>query len=178
MNKDIEYEGKILDVDIKDATKRIEGAGGVFAKKLEFRRYVFDVIPAKKGTWLRLRTDGVDTTITIKEIKHDGVDGTFEYETTVGDFDAMLKVLHKSGFNENGYQENKRTLYKIGDVEVSIDEWPKIPPYIEVEGPDKATVEKTVKLLGYDVDKLTGENTEKIYTKYGIDLKQIEKLKF
>lgn len=175
---DVEFEGKILDINIHEVIDRLTHAGALFVKKQNFRRYVFGTIPEKKGKWMRLRSDGAETTITVKEIIHDGLDGTYEFETNVGDFDTMYTILKKAGFNNNGYQENRRTLYKIGDVEITIDEWPLIPAYIEIEGPNKKTVEQTAIKLGYTMKDLTGENTDKVYARYGIDLTQIKDLRF
>lgn len=176
--QNIEFEGKILGISIDKTIKQIKKVGGKLVQKQAFKRYVFNVIPAKKGTWVRLRTDGTTTTLTVKEIKHEGIDGTYEYETVVQDFENTLVILKKMGLTPHGYEENRRTEFKVNDVFVSIDEWPLIPPYLEIEGPNKSSVLETVQLLGYDSSQLTGKNTKKVYADYGIDLDKIESLRF
>src|SRR5690349_18986023 len=118
---DIEYEGKILNINVEQVTTAITKAGGKQVGDYTFRRYVFDVVPAKPGTWVRLRTNGKETTLTVKEIAHDGVDGTSEWEVTVSDFDAALTILKKSGLSPKGYQENRRTEFSLNGAMLSID---------------------------------------------------------
>ncbi|MBI1952398.1 class IV adenylate cyclase [Candidatus Saccharibacteria bacterium] len=142
------------------------------------KRYVFDVIPKKPGKWLRLRTNGDLTTLTLKHIKNDGVGGTMEVEVVVDDFDKVLQIIESAGIKNSGYQENKRTDFRLGKAQISIDKWPLIPPYIEIEAPTKTMVKNIAKKLGYDPKDIIGDNTVKVYKRYGIDLEDIESLKF
>ena len=57
-----------------------------------------------------------------------------ELETVVGDFDVMNDILKELGYNYRNYQENYRIIYSLDDVEISIDSWPLIPTYAEIEG--------------------------------------------
>ena len=179
MSKDsIEYEAKVLNIDVKEIVGKIEKVGGVKVKDYTFRRYVFDTIPKQDSRWVRLRTDGSATTLTVKEIGSDEIDGTSEWEIEVSDLDTTLKILEKIGITSRGYQENLRTEYRINDAEVSIDSWPHLNPYIEIEARNAAQVEETAKLLGYQKSDLTSVNTEKLYEEIGMDLKKISKLQF
>jgi adenylate cyclase, class 2 len=63
-------------------------------------------------------------------------------------------------------------------VQLELDEWPLIPPYLEIEGPAKDDVLRAAALLGFSEDRLTGENTLKVYARYGIDLQAIPDLRF
>ena len=56
--------------------------------------------------------------------------------------------------------------------------WPLIPPYLEIEGESREHVVGVGKLLGVGEDRLTGENTMKVYARYGIDLAGIRELRF
>jgi hypothetical protein len=47
----------------------------------------------------------------------------------------------------------------------------------DTEGPTKDDVLRVAGLLGYDEDQLTGENTVKVYARYGIDLTAIPDLR-
>lgn len=175
---DIEYEGKILDINVAQVTDAIANAGGKLVGDYTFRRYVFDIVPAKQGTWVRLRSNGKETTLTVKEIAHDGVDGTSEWEVTVSDFDAALTILKKSGLTPKGYQENRRTEFSLNGAMLSVDYWPQLQPYLEIEAKDKATVEHIAEQLGFKATDLVGDNTMKLYAKKGIDLDKVAELKF
>jgi adenylate cyclase class 2 len=90
----------------------------------------------------------------------------------------MLDILVHSGIKPKAYQENRRTDFLLGKVTISLDEWPKIPPYIEIEGPNEQSVLEVAKKLGYSKDDLTSLNTKKVYLNYGINLDEISELKF
>ena len=87
-------------------------------------------------------------------------------------------LLEKLGYLNKGYQENKRISYILNNVEIEIDFWPKIPPYLEIEGKSIEEVENIIKLLGYKTSQTTSINTTDIYKKYGIDIENIRDLKF
>jgi len=174
----VEIEGKVLDIDKADIKKKLQKLGANKVSDYFFKRYVFDVIPAAQDKWIRLRTDGIKTTLTVKCITDDSITGTEEWEMEVSSFEMALIMLKQIGIESRGYQENKRELYELDGVEIAIDEWPKIPPYIEIEASSEEKVHKTLELLGIDRKSLTGKNTEKIYDIYGIDLSSITDLRF
>ncbi|MBP7837257.1 CYTH domain-containing protein [Candidatus Saccharibacteria bacterium] len=175
---DIEYELRVLNIEKKTVETNIKALGGVLLAKQSFRRYVFDVIPKTVGQWLRLRTDGTKTTLTLKIISSDDVDGTSEWEVEVDDFDKTAIILEMAGITSKGYQENNRIEYKLLGARVAIDSWPQIPIYLEIEADDEKTVFECAEALGYAHSDLTGMNTQKIYSTYGIDLDTTPNLKF
>jgi len=174
----IEHEAKILDVDPELAERLILGKGGVKVAERLMRRYVYDITPGDQSKWIRLRDTGTEVTLTVKEIKHDGIDGTHEVEVTVDDFEATNALLATLGFTPKGYQENKRTSYELDGAQLELDRWPLLPPYLEIEAESKEEVIRIACLLGYSEDDLTGENTTKVYARYGIDLTTIPNLRF
>ncbi|CAN5180791.1 hypothetical protein BH09PAT3_BH09PAT3_5820 [soil metagenome] len=178
MSDNIEYEGKILDIDVDAVSKKIIALGGKAQKEAYFKRYVFDTVPAKQGEWLRLRTDGNETTLTYKKISSSQIDGTIEHEVVVSDFDNTLTILKNAGMSPKGYQENRREAYLLNGAELSIDYWPQLQPYLEIEAQNEEAVKEIARLLGFDANQLTGKNTEAIYADKGIDLKTIEDLRF
>ena len=178
MQNNIELEGKILNIDITKMTDRIVKIGGKQIGNYTFRRYVFEVIPHEKGKWVRLRTDGDKTTLALKEIKNDSIDGTSEWEVAVSNFEDTLTILKKSGLVPKCYQENKRLEFAYKGVTIALDSWPMIPPYMEIEGSSKKEVFDVVKDLGYKLIDLTGKNTKDIYLDHGYDIDKIASLKF
>ena len=178
MTDTIEYEGKILAVDVAVLSETILSAGGTQVGDYNFRRYVFDVMPAKKGTWIRLRTNGETTTLTVKEIKNQEIDGTSEWEVEVSDFDKTFTILKMSGHSPKGYQENRRIEFSLDGAMLSIDFWPKLEPYMEIEAKDKSSVESLAVKLGFNPEELIGDNTIELYSKIGINLDEVEDLRF
>lgn len=142
------------------------------------RRYVYDITPGDETKWIRLRDTGSKITLTIKEITNDAIDGTQETEIAVSDFDSTNVLLNKLGYQPKAYQENKRISFTLDGGEVEIDMWPRIPPYAEIESSSNEHVIAIAGKLGYRKDQLTGENTTKVYARYGIDLADIADLRF
>jgi adenylate cyclase, class 2 len=175
---DTEFEVKILDIDVANIISKLESLGAKKIKEKEQKRYVYDFSPKKENSWVRLRTDGEKTTLTIKEIENHKIDGTKEIEIFVDDFQKTNLFLEKLGYFNKGYQENKRISYILNDVEIEIDFWPRIPPYLEIEGKSIEEVENIVKLLGYKISQTTSINTTDVYKKYRIDIENIKDLKF
>jgi adenylate cyclase class 2 len=59
----------------------------------------------------------------------------------------------------------------LGGACLQIDHWPLIPPYLEIEAHYR---EEVMRNAGrFDERELTGENTIKIYARYGMDLNTI-----
>ncbi|MFF9505463.1 CYTH domain-containing protein [Streptomyces sp. NPDC014724] len=175
----IEFEAKALDIDPVKTARLITDAGGAQQGEARLmRRYVYDTIPAIPGRWVRLRDTGAGITLCVKQITTDAVDGTHETEVTVNSFEETAALLHLTGLTPRGYQENRRTSYVLGAVRLEIDEWPRIPPYLEIEADSEAQVWDTAAALGIDRERLTSINTTKVYGLYGIDLDSIPDLRF
>lgn len=178
MSHDIEFEAKLLTIDVEKMSAAIVAIGGTQIGDFKFRRYVFDTIPARKGLWLRLRTNGITSTLTVKEIADDTIDGTSEWEVTISDFDTTFSILQKSGFKPKGYQENRRIEFSLNGAMLSIDYWPMLKPYLEIEAEDKASVIEIANKLGYKEKELVADNTMKLYSMIGIDLDTVADLRF
>ena len=175
-----ERELTILDIDVEDFINTLENLGAQKQGEFLQRRYVFDVKPVNPNKWIRLRTNGKKTTLTIKEIKDkNSIEGTNELEITVDDFDKTNEMLNELGYQSRNYQENYRRVYLLENTEISIDSWPLIPTYAEIEGKTNEDVEKVLKLVNNKDYKVTTFDVESIYREiYGIDIMKVKELKF
>lgn len=175
----IENEARILKINVESILKRIQDMKLEFISANFQKRYVYDFIPPVKGRWIRLRTNGIKSTLTIKEIIDNGISGTKELEIVVSDFDKTNEILNKLGYLPRSYQENFRIGFKSEKGEFDIDFWPQIDPYFEIESNDKETVEYLFSQFGYSIKDITGANVDYIYRNiYGIELDEIERLEF
>lgn len=174
-----EYEVRVLEIDVDKIINKITDLGGKFVGEYYQRRYIYDFNPVIEGKWIRLRTNGIETTLTIKNRFNDKkIDGTLELEEVVEDFDKTNLILNELGYKARAYQENKRVRYELNGVELDIDSWPLIPTYLEIEGSSVEEVEKYIKLLEVEDLTITSEGVNKVYNRYNIDLESIEILKF
>ncbi|NEA46065.1 CYTH domain-containing protein [Streptomyces sp. SID10815] len=174
----IEYEVKALGIDPGAMAERIRAAGGSFRGERLMRRYVYDTVPPVEGRWVRLRDSGSAVTLCVKTISSDEIDGTRETETTVGSFEDAHALLGLMGLAPRGYQENRRSSWLLDGVRLEIDAWPRIPPYLEIEGDTEEQVWETADRLALSRSDLTSENTTKVFARYGIDLDSIDELRF
>lgn len=174
-----EYEIRILEINKEEMIKKLEKLGATNKGKFEQKRYVYDLKPVEKGKWIRLRTNGKITTLTYKDIVSNTIDGTREVEFQVEDFNKANEFLEKIGFESRSYQENERIQYILNNVEIDIDSWPMIPPYMEIEGKSEKEIFKIKEILNVDESKVTTLNCDDIYKQiYGIDISKIKELKF
>jgi len=173
-----EYECTILEVDVNSFISKIEKMGAKKIGEFNQKRYVYDFNPINKNKWIRLRTDGKTSTLTIKEIvDKNEIDGTNEIEIEVSSFENANKILNELGYVARNYQENKRIKYTLDGVEIDIDFWPLIPPYVEIEGKNENDVRKMIERLKIDKNMITTLDVASIYNQiYNIDILKIEKL--
>lgn len=172
-----EFEVRVLEVDFDRLSQKLEALGAMKQGEFYQRRYVYDFHPAIPGKWIRLRTNGKKTTLAIKDIRENqNIGDVKELEFEVADFDKASLFLENLGYPFRAYQENKRILYQLGDLEFTFDKWPKIPMYLEIEGKDRQSVEKILETL--ELREYTLLNTESIYQEiYKIDINQYKELK-
>ncbi len=174
---DVEYEVKVLDIDCNNFIRKLENVGAKIKGDFIQKRYVYDFKPVSSKKWIRLRTNGSRTTLTIKNIISSEIDGTKETEIEVSNFEKCNFILKELGYKPRSYQENRRIQYDLNGVEVDIDFWPMIPTYAEIEGSCEDEVYNTLSLLGYNKSDVNSLDVDSIYLKYGIKLNVIDELK-
>ena len=172
-----EYEVRVLDIDKEEIINKLKKLNATFKWEHVQRRYTYDFNPVLPNKWIRLRTNGTKSTITIKEIKSSNIDGTKELEIEVDDFDKANKLLEELGYKHRNFQENKRCQYDLNGVEIDIDDWPLIPTYLEIEGKSEEEVYKTMELLEIDKSMVTSKDVTDIYKDYGYDILKEKDLK-
>lgn len=172
-----EYEVRVLEIDQKVIEQKLKDLGAEFKWDNVQRRYVYDFIPKIDGKWIRLRTNGDKTTLTIKNLVSSKIDGTQELEIEVDNFDRTNLILKELGYEAKGYQENRRIQYMLNGVEIDIDFWPMIPTYLEIEGPSEEAVYNTLETLGFDKSSATTRDVEGVYLDYGHNLEEIYDLR-
>ena len=174
-----EVEERILEVDKEQVIKKLEELGAEKVGDWHQKRYVYDFMPKREHEWIRLRNNGLETTLTYKNVESTEIDGTKELEIVVSDFEETYQLLNILGYSPKAFQENKRTRYYLEHIEVDIDTWPLIPTYVELEGGTEEEIKNVEKLLGLSDGKITTLNCQDIYMQeYGIDVNQINELKF
>lgn len=132
--------------------------------------------------WIRLRQDGDQIELTLKYIYNTDaeyeIDQVKEVEILVNDFDTANKLVEEMGYYKRKLVEKKRISYIYNDLQVEIDEWPLLEPYVEIEGKNVDSIYNLAEKLGYSKEQAKVMNTEDVYLSKGIDLTDYEVMTF
>lgn len=183
-----EFEIKFLEVDVPELEKKLVSIGALKVGEFDYRRMLLDYPDFRldaNHSWLRLRTNGQETTLAFKErIKNpDDKEGTKdlgmkEVEIIVDDYPRTYELMKALGFVIKREEENKRIRYQKNDVVFDIDIWPQIPPYLEIESSSLQRTEEAGLELGFDPKDALICSASKIYKKYGFDLNDYTSMTF
>lgn len=182
-----EYELKFLAVD-EDATRQLFAENGFELSKPKklMRRQTYHLPkdhPEHESKWGRVRDEGDQITATIKWYATPdtpSISDVHEEEITVKDWDEGVAWVEARGFTPTAYQENTREAWRKPDVEgleVTIDIWPGLKPYIEIEANSVDQVNSVARELGYDPANGIAGGTEVVYQlEAGIPAQDIKRM--
>ncbi len=181
----IEYEATFLNVDKDMMRKRLKDADAIFVRQEYLQKRIPFHLPggkSSKDSWLRVRDEGDKTTLSLKMIDGERIEDQKEICLIVSNFDEAVELLELIGCARKSYQETKRELWKLDNVEITIDEWPFLEPFVEVEGHSEEEVKRVSEKIGFNYKDALFCAVGKLYKmKYGIHpdkINTIEKLVF
>ena len=162
-----EIEAKWLDCEHDDMRRKLRSCGAALQQQERLMaRRVFDY-PDKRlekiNGWVRVRNEGDKTTLSYKQLNDRTIHGTKEVTVIVDDFEATSSFLESIGMKSYSYQETRRESWKIGDVEIELDTWPWIPPFIEIEAPNEKSLVAVAAKLGLDYSRALHGSVETAY---------------
>lgn len=132
--------------------------------------------------WIRLRQDGEIVEITIKYIYSNkanyNIDEVKEIEIKTDNFEMANKLIEEMGYYRKKLAEKKRDSYSYQGMDIEIEEWPLLEPYIEIECTNIDKIYELANLLGYSKEQTRVMNTEDVYLEKGIDLSKYEEMTF
>lgn len=148
-----EIEAKFLHQNHDQIRQKLRALGATrkHPRRL-MRRTVFD-FPDRRlqrdGAWVRLREE-LDGSIELmlKRVAASELGQTFEQVVAVQNYEAAKAFVLAIGLQVKGEQESKREVWQLGDVEIMLDEWPWVPPFIEIEAPSEQQVKDLAQQLG------------------------------
>jgi adenylate cyclase class 2 len=173
----IEYEATFINVDKNDIRQRLKAIGATKVKD-EFlqRRSVFRLPESNQinGGWLRVRDEGDRVTMSLKIIDGEAITDQKEIQIVVDSFAQAKELLISIGCQEKAFQESRRELWLLDRVEITIDEWPFLEPFVEVEGDSEDVVKAVSEKLGFDYGQAKFCSVDTLYSeKYGISIDKI-----
>jgi adenylate cyclase class 2 len=165
-----EIEAKFLRQDHEIIRKKLQALGAVCEYKTKLmRRTVYDFPDRrlqKEGAWVRLREEpNNDIELTLKKSSsQQSIHGVFESSITVHSYEAADQFLRAIGLEAKGEQESKRELWRLGDVEIMLDEWPWVPPFIEIEADSEQSVKHVAEQLDLKWENAVFGGVTPVYT--------------
>jgi adenylate cyclase class 2 len=150
-----EIEAKFLNIDRDTFRTRLKSVGAKCTQPDRLTKRITMDFPDQRlrraaNGWVRLRDEGDKITLTYKQLNDRSIDGMRETEIIVNDFEKTEMLLNAIGVKRYAYQETRRETWELHGVEVDLDEWPWIPPFVEVEGRTAQAVWGVVEELGLD----------------------------
>lgn len=181
----IEYEATFQDIDKDDLWRKLKENGAELVKKEFLQKRVIFALPKGheiESGWLRLRDEGDKITMTLKIIGN-RIEEQKETLLEIDSFEKGLEFLSLIGCKRRSYQENRREVWKLGTVEIMLDEWPFLEPLAEIEGLSEADVKEMAEKLGFDYAKARFCSISEIYNekyqpKERFDISDLEEFTF
>lgn len=169
----IEFEATFTNIDKDEIRAKLSAVGAKLIRSEYLqKRFVFTLPKGHEipGGWLRVRDEGDKITMSLKVVSGNKIEDQKEICLTVNDFNEAVLFLESMGCDKKAYQESKRELWTLDDVEITIDEWPFLEPFVEVEGKSEAVVQSVSEKLGFDFSKAIFAPADRLYVeKYGIE---------
>lgn len=175
---------KILEVSLPDLQQKLSDLKMVVTiNRAATRTLTFDhpmLRLRQEGKVLRLRQVGGKVFFSIKAGRNDMSKSPFhklqESEVVVDNFTKCFQLLESIGFSAFRYHEKYRTVYDLENIEVEVNEYPGIPPYIEIQADSSVGLAETVKKIGYEFNQSSPMSAIQILRHYG--LKDVNIIKF
>ena len=175
----IEYEATFTKINKDEVRARLIKAGAeLIQKEYLQKRFVFDLPGGHeiKGGWLRVRDEGSKITMSLKIVDGDRIKDQRETQLVVDDLDKAKDFLVNIGCLEKAYQENKREWWCLDEVDITIDEWPFLEPFVEIEGQSEESVKAASGKLRFDYSQARFCSVDTLYSeKYNFSLDKINK---
>ena len=177
----IEFEATFIDLDVGEAREKLKKLGATLIKPERLMRRVnFYTLNDEYG-WLRVRDEGDKITLSYKRflgynknVKDQTMNDQQELCLKIDNFDAGVEFLKSLGLKQKSYQETKREEWRYKNLEITIDTWPGLEPYVEIEGKNEDEVKAAATALGFDyLAAIFGPITLLYEKKLGISAEEI-----
>lgn len=171
-----EIETKVLDIDAKEILRklRVLGAKKVSDTRLKVAWYRLKGVKEGTDPWfLRIRTnsDGVNEVTWKAVIRTLGVSRKCkEINFNIAEPEKLAELFLEIGLEKYAYQEKDRISFTHKKWRFDLDQYPKMPAFLEIEGTSEKSVREAMALLGLS-DNRTWAKGERVLIQeiYGLD---------
>lgn len=176
-----EIETRFLEIDKGQLVQKLASLGAVDKGEEKLEEIIFhaaDLSWIGKRKFVRLRKKKDKIVLTYKENVGQAVDSAREIELEVSDLEVCSEFLGKLGLQPMRRLEKYRHTLELDGVTIDIDSWPKIPPYVEIEGSSVESLKNVCGILNMDWEKRFDGDAREVFRKYGYDLDNITVITF
>jgi adenylate cyclase class 2 len=175
-----EFEAKFYPVNKDEYRKKLLSLGAVL--KHPERKMVRIVADDRanpgfdKSGYIRIRDEGNLIRLSLKQTANEGGNLTDqkEIDVEVSDFEKTKAILEASGIIFNRRQETFREEWTYKNSEITIDTWPGLSTYSEIESPTEEEVKEIASELGFDWNKKIITAAAEVYAKvYGLNINEV-----
>lgn len=177
----IEYEATFPNINKDKIRARLQDIGAVleYPETLQKRSNFYPPKNEDNASWIRVRDEGRDIiTMSYKTVpdKADVISQQKEICLRVDSFEEAKDFLLSLGCREKSHQETKRELWRMDGVEITIDEWPFLNPFLEIESNSEKAVKNIAEKIGYNYQEALFCNVFYLYSQqYGIPIDDLKK---
>ncbi len=169
-----EFEATFTNINKNKVRDKLKKLGAKLIKPEFFMKRTTFNLPKQNphqggDTWARVRDEGDKITMSFKMITGNEIHHQKEICLKIDDYDKAVSFLNAIGCDQKAYQETKREIWMYKNVEICLDEWPYLEPFIEIEGESEEIVKKISEELGFDYKKALFCAVDILYeNKYGV----------
>lgn len=162
-----EIEAKFDNINLEEMRARLAKIGAVLIQPETLTRSkIYEHPTLKDHDWFRVRDEGKRITMSYKKQLDRTLHGMQEISFEVPSFEDACAFIESTHVKFVSSQEKKREEWNKNGVEITIDTWPWIPPFIEIEGSDESSVKKIASELGLNWDDALHGSVENFYMKH------------
>jgi len=155
---DTEFEAKFYPVNKDKYRQKLKSIGAkLVIPERKMRRAIFDARfhQELKCHYIRVRDEG--NLISLSAKTHASQTGSLsdqkEVDVEVSNYDKTLQIFEQMGYKPERYQETLRESWEYAGAEITIDTWPGLEPYSEIEAESEEKVKDIATKLGFSWDK-------------------------
>ncbi|MEK7154908.1 MAG: CYTH domain-containing protein [Patescibacteria group bacterium] len=155
---DTEFEAKFYPVNKDKYRQKLRSIGAkLIVPERKMRRAIIDALfhPEFTCDYIRIRDEG--NLIRLSAKTHANQTGKLsdqkEIDVEVSDYDKTIQILEQMGYKPERYQETLRETWEFEGAEITIDTWPGLDSYSEIEVKLEGQIKSIAEKLGFNWDK-------------------------
>jgi len=159
-----EIEATFVDINKDELREKLKLAGAELVQpETMMRRVIFDLGPKR---YARVRDERNKVTMSYKQLDELTLEGMKEICITVDNYENAVELLKHVGLRAKADQETLRETWQLDGAEITMDTWPWLPTFSEIEGTSAENVANVARKLGFDMSDAHYGAVDEIYKLY------------